>query len=362
MTQIDFDDVVVGNGFLGAAIAFELVCLKRRVCLIGAEHGANGRLFAGHHDDSRMLRLYHADPYWEEMSRLNLSLMHASEPCPEIPYFTPTAVRFRGLDQGHHASTLRPRSSVGNALLQAFDLEDEAGGIIEPLQYIAAMNAQSQRLGLMQHRGEVCAVRQIANGCEVETDLGLFTAKRVLHACGFHTAAAIDTLQVVGKVVLFARRPRAESGPVECFIDTDPGTPVFSDIYGFCDYRHDGEAAVSKFGFSEVKPILLEPTQISTWFIDGYRQHPLLTDMQAWVREWHASFTQECHVEPCAFTVTPNRRPGLWKSGSQYWLAGCNGMAAKCCQAVARSAVAALEPIEFPDFPVSLQLPVTCHA
>ena len=362
MNQGVFDDIVVGNGLLGAAMALELIRLKRRVCLIGAAHGADGRLFSGHHDDSRMLRLYHADVYWEEMTRLNLALMQTIDAHSTTPYFTPATVRFRGLDQPDRVSSLRSRFSSGNALLQGFDLEDEVGGIINPLHYIAAMNWQAERSGLVRHRAAVRAVNQTAGGCEVETDQGSFTGNRILHASGFHTAASIDTLQVAAKVVLFARRPRVESGPAECFIDARPGKAIFSDVYGFCDYKRDAESALTKFGFSEAQPILLQSQQIPDWFNGGYLQHPLLADMQEWIHQWYGGFTEELRIQPCAFSITPDRRPGLWQHGSQYWLAGCNGMAAKCCQAVARSALVTLQPTDFPDFPPSLQLPVRHHA
>ena len=362
MIQRDFDHVVVGNGLLGAATALELVRMRRRVCLVGARHGAEGRWFAGHHDDSRMLRLHHADAYWEDLTRLNLQRMHETPPGPTSAYFTPTPVRFRGFPRSDAAPALQPRRSAGNALLDDFDAEDESGGIVDPLQYIAAMNAQSEGWGLVRHTGVVHAVHQLADGCEVETDRGRYTAHTVLHASGFHAAADIDTLRIAAKVVLFASRPEADRGPTECFVDASPGAPAFSDVYGFCDYRTGADGIVSKFGFSEAAPILLEPGQVAEWFTGGYMQHPLLAEMRSWVRSWNAGFSKACDVKPCAFTITPNRRPGLWKTGSQVWLAGCNGMAAKCCQALARSAVAALEPEAWPDFPAASRLPVTCHA
>lgn len=356
MTRSDFDDVVVGNGLLGAAAALELARLGRRVCLVGAEHGAAGRWFSGHFDDARMLRLYHADGYWEAMTRLNLSLMRALEHLAEAPFFRPAVVRLRASGDAARARAVRQRQAPGNDLLQALELEDEAGGVIDPLAYIAAMNAQARGLGLVQHRAAVLGVGEAAGRCHVETDRGTFTSARVLHASGFHAAQGADGLQVAGKVVLFARRPHAAAGPTECFVDTRPGTPAFSDVYGFCDYRRVADDAITKLGFSETEPVLLEPSQVPAWFNGGYRQHPLLADMQAWAREWHSGFGPEFQIQPCAFALTPNRRPGLWQSGSQYWLAGCNGMAAKCCQALARSALGGLAPASFPDIPAELRM------
>lgn len=362
MKQLDFDDIVVGNGLLGAAAALELVRLQRRVCLIGAQHGAGGRVFSGHDDDSRMLRLHHTDAYWEDMTRLNIQMMRDMAPGYTDTYFTPTPVRFRGWQRSDFADSLQPRRSAGNPLLDAFDIEDEFGGIVDPLHYIASMNTQSEASGMIRLNGVVQSVRQLARGCEVETDRGRFTARRVLHASGFHAAADIDALRIAGKVVLFATRTEADSGPVECFVDGSPGTTAFSDVYGFCDYRLGPNGSVSKFGFSEASMILLEPGQISEWFTGGYLDHPLLAEMRSWVQEWSAGYLKVGDVKPCAFAITPNKRPGLWSAESQYWLAGCNGMAAKCCQAVARCAVATLEPDSFPDFPVTMQMPEICRA
>lgn len=357
MMRSDFDDAVIGNGLLGAAAALELARLGRRVCLVGAEHGTGGRWFSGHDDDSRMLRLHHTDDYWEVMSRLNLPLMRDLQAGPVKTFFTPVTVRLR-VDGGDPAeSTLPRRRAPSNALLDAFELEDEAGGgIIDPLAYIAAMNAQARSLGAVLRRATVLRVEEEASRCQVDTDQGSFSSARVLHACGFHAAEEVSGLQVIGKVVLFAHRPHAASGPVECFVDAQPGMPVFSDVYGFCDYRQASEGAVTKLGFTETSPVLLDPSQVPRWFNGGYRQHPLLAQMHAWTHEWHAGFASEIRVKPCAFAITGNRRPGLWRQGPQFWLAGCNGMVAKCCQAVARSAVAAMESERFPDFPAELRM------
>ena len=363
MTDSDFDDVVVGNGLLGAAAALELVGLGRRVCLVGAKYGSGGRWFSGHFDDSRMLRLYHADGYWEAMTRLNLPLMRAVQARLRVPFFTPTTVRLRLDVDGSRVLTLPRHSFPGNSLLDALDMEDETGGIIDPIAYIAAMNAQAQSLGLVQRDAAVLGVGEAAGRCHVETNKGSFNSARVFHACGFHAAEAVNGLQVVGKVVLFAHRPYSAGGPVECFVDARTGTSVFSDVYGFCDYRQAPEGIVSKIGFTELTPVLLEPSQVPAWFTGGYHHHPLLEQMCSWVHEWHAGFAPEIRVEPCAFAVTQDRRPSLRQSGSQFWLVGCNGMAAKCCQAVAQSAVAAMDPTSFPDFPAELRMtPEARHA
>jgi glycine/D-amino acid oxidase-like deaminating enzyme len=363
MTRSSFDDVVVGNGLLGAAAALELVRLGRRVCLVGARHGATGRWFSAHFDDSRMLRLQHTDGYWEAMTRLNLLLIRELKPQSEVSFLTPVVVRLRASVSTGKALAARQRRSLGNDLLHALELEDEAGGIIDPLAYIAAMNAQAKVLGLVQHQAAVLGVSEVGGHCQVETDRSTFTAARVLHASGFHAAETLTGLQVVGKVLLFARRPHAAAGPKECFVDTQPGTVAFSDVYGFCDYRWVPQGAVTKLGFSEVQPVLLEPSQIPGWFSGGWRRHPLLADMLAWVRDWHPGFDPQFQAHPCAFSVTHDGRPALWRSGAQYWLAGCNGMAAKCCQALARAALAALEPALWTAVPPELRMaPVPHHA
>ncbi len=363
MTRSEFDDVVVGNGLLGAAAALELVRLGRRVCLVGAGNGANGRWFSSHFDDSRMLRLHHADGYWEAMTRLNLPLMRELRPQPVTSFLTPVVVRLRASASPGEAPAAQRRRSLGNDLLQALELEDEAGGIIDPLAYIAAMNAQAQVLGLVQHQAAVLGVSEVGGHCQVETDRGTFTAARVLHASGFHAAQALAGLQVVGKVLIFVRRPHAVAGPKECFVDTQPGTAAFSDVYGFCDYRRVPQGAVTKLGFSEVRPVLLEPSQVPGWFRGGWQRHPLLADMLTWLRDWYPGFDPQFQAQPCAFSITHDGRPALWRSGAQYWLAGCNGMAAKCCQALARAALAALEPALWAAVPPELRMaPVSHHA
>ena len=353
-----FDYVIVGNGLLGAALALELVTLGRQVCLVGAEHGSGGIWYSGHHDDSRMVRLHHADPYWEDMTRHNAPLMQALEAGPGGPHFTATPVRFQGLSRSGGPASLRRRRGAGNELLQALDMEDEAGGIVHPLRYIESMNASSRALGLKQLRCVAREARQTQAGCEVQTDLGPITGRRVIHASGFHAARAVDELQVVGKVLLFANRPARQAGPVECFLDARTGDPQFADVYGFCDYRRTPEVAYTKFGFSESEPVQLEPAEIADWFQQAYLSHPLLQRMQAWVHHWHGGFAPTLDVEPCAYTVTADRRPGLWQSGPEYWFAGCNGMAAKCCQALARSAVAAIEPVVFDAIPAIIPRPL----
>lgn len=363
MMDSDFDDVVVGNGLLGAATALELVRLGRRVCLVGAKYGSNERWFSGHFDDSRMLRICHHDGYWEAMTRLNLPLMRAVQARLSAPFFVPTTVRLRYDVDDSRMSALPRRGSPGNSLLSALDREDEAGGIIDPVAYIEAMNAHAQSLGLVRHDAAVLGVNEATGCCHVETSQGSFHSARVVHACGFHAAEAVDGLQIVGKVVLFAQRPYSAGEPVECFVDALTGMSVFSDVYGFCDYRQAPEGAITKVGFTEAAPVLLEPSQVPAWFTGGFEHHPLLEQMCSWVRQWHAGFSPKIRIAPCAFTVTKDRRPSLRQSGSQFWIVGCNGMAAKCCQAVAQSAVAAMNPENFPDFPVELRMrPELRHA
>ena len=94
--------------------------------------------------------------------------------------------------------------------------------------------------------------------------------------------------------------------------------------------------AASKFGFTECDPVLLNgPGEMSEWFQTGYGRYPYLEAARALLDKFYAGSPYQAVIRPCAFVMTPDRRPAMIFEERYAAIAGCNGMAAKCCQALA---------------------------
>lgn len=82
----------------------------------------------------------------------------------------------------------------------------------------------------------------------------------------------------LGKIFLFTRGARRPEASSFAFIDQQPETGAFRDVYGV--YRYAAAAApVSRFGFSERCPVRLRSrAEIGAWFHGGFRDYPHLAE------------------------------------------------------------------------------------
>jgi hypothetical protein len=177
----------------------------------------------------------------------------------------------------------------------------------------------------------------------VTTTAGSIQAKRVLEAKGIHFDPEIapPSLKVVGKVVLYAESEINETCSPYCFVDASIRSHEFEDGYGIVHYKICGSKLISKFGFSEYQPVTLESAEeIAEWFQSDYQNYPYMSQAAELVRTRFAS-PHSCIIDakPCAFVRTDDGRPVISVDESRCVIAGCNGMAAKCCQALAEEAL-----------------------
>ena len=97
---------------------------------------------------------------------------------------------------------------------------------------------------------------------------------------------------------------------------------------------------ISKFGFSEREPVTLNSDQeIAAWFQTTYLHHPHLEGAMKAVKQYYEKAATQIDVKPCAFVVTADKRPIICMEEDHVTITGCNGMAAKCCQALAEEVV-----------------------
>jgi glycine/D-amino acid oxidase-like deaminating enzyme len=342
---------VVGNGPIGAALAHELASAGRSVTLIGASYGEAG-MYSAHEDNSRIVRLFHADRFWERMTRANLTALAELERDAGDQAFRKLPVLYRFGEQApHDDSCLRvPVRHQDVQLPDYFDAQDAAGGVVDPKRYVALLNARAHALGARILRGVVQSVSRVGGRYIVRFGERELECERVVTAAGIHAAGWEGQTYIRAKVLAYVDWPAMSNHAPYCMIEHAPGEPALADVYGVCDYSHVKGNLESKFGFSEVQPLVMQRECIAAWFQRDYLQHPALPALRHWVERFGAQLGRgtptRWRFHPCAFVTTANGRPLLRIEGGHLQIAGCNGMAAKCCQGLARSALAAFGETE----------------
>lgn len=338
-----YEYCVIGNGLIGASVALELAHRSGSVCVLGAAYGDEGRYYSSHEDDSRIARCWHKDAYWEDLAQRNIARLQALTEASGLPIFRRTPVFYNYPSEYHltSACAAKRKSPDGNPHASQFDYEDIHGGIIEPKIYIAALNQEARK-----HKAEVvrCVVKDThwKNGrARISTSAGEIHARRVVDARGifFQSGGTRCDAAVAGKIVLFVESTTKETEPF-CFVDGTCRTDAVDDMYGIMHYKTAGTRIVSKFGFSEHHPVQLHTAEeIAAWFQTGYRFHPQIQCAMQLLKRYCPEATGEIHAKPCAFVTTPDARPILLLEEQHGTITGCNGMAAKCCQALAEKMV-----------------------
>ncbi len=339
-----YDYCVVGNGLIGASVALELAQKSKKVCVLGAAYGDDGKYYSSHEDDSRIARCWHADPYWEDLARRNFDKLQILLETTGVNIFRPTPVFYRYtpgfISTTGSAKPRNPEKSFDFAI--DFNFEDIYGGIIEPKLYIAALNQEARKLGADIFHAVAYDICCEQGRAIIKASAGTFESCRVVDARGMlsQTNGFNTETEVVGKVLFYTESTAQTPREAFCFVDCTCQTGPFSDAYGIWNYRRRGSAAISKFGFSECSPVKLKDThQISAWFQADYNRYPYLPEATSLLSGLFRGIPYQVHVKPCAFVITPDKRPAFVMKEQYAVITGCNGMAAKCCQAIAESFV-----------------------
>jgi FAD dependent oxidoreductase len=339
-----YDYCVIGNGLIGSSVALELALKSKKVCVLGAAYGDEGKYYSSHEDDSRIARCWHTDHYWEALARRNLEKIGALSRTTGINILRRTPVFYR-CDSGFVPATCSARPTDAEQSCNfaiKFNFEDVYGGIIEPKLYIAALNQEARTLGADIFHAVVHEIRWKEGRSAVQTNAGTFECRRVVDARGM--LAQINgfdiEVEVLGKVLFYTEATAQMDHEVFCFLDCACQTDTFSDAYGIWNYRRNGDATISKFGFSERSPVKLKDTQqISAWFQSDYSRYPYSAAAISLLTGLFCGNAYKLYIKPCAFVATPDKRPAFLMKAEHAVITGCNGMAAKCCQAIAESFV-----------------------
>lgn len=337
---------VVGNGLIGAAVAFELSGASSDVRVFGAGYGDEDTYYSSHEDDARIARCFHPDPYWEGLAERNVVKLEALMRATGVPVFRRVPVLYRYPHEHRLRSRhlTRRRPGLGDGVAGRFDREDREGGIIHPRRYVAALNGAAERNGARVARCVVRVIEPAPGSLRLRTDHGEVRAGHVVDARGLYSDhVANGTVRVVGKifvVVEAADAVDADAARPFCFIDGTLAGGPFEDAYGCHRYTRAAGRPVSKFGFSERVPITLDGAgAVTRWFRGDFRGYPHLAEARAWATEFCGGDGLAVRIKPCAFTVTTSRRPVMESRARRTIVTGCNGMAAKCCQALAEDIV-----------------------
>ncbi|HEX7288654.1 MAG TPA: FAD-binding oxidoreductase [Candidatus Angelobacter sp.] len=336
-----YEYCVIGNGLIGAATALELARKSKAVCVLGAAYGQQDRYYSSHEDDSRIARFWHNDPYWEDLARCNAPMLEALAGAARLPVFKRTPV-FYSYPAGAAPAGARLRISTHGPHATHFQYEDMWGGIIDPKAYIAALNQQARKHNATVVQCIVQETRWKDGKAVIGTTAGEIHSKRIVDARGMHfdgEAAGLETT-VVGKILLYVELAAQRPVPPYCFVDSSCRSDQFEDVYGIACYKASGDRLVSKFGFSEREPVRLRSAEeIAAWFQSGYRCYPYLSQAKELLKNFCGDKAAQVHAKPCAFVTTSDRRPIISLDEHLCTITGCNGMAAKCCQALAQKVV-----------------------
>lgn len=338
-----FEYCVIGNGLIGASVALELAYKSDHVCVLGAVYGQEDRYYSSHEDDSRIARWWHSDTYWECLARRNATKLRALIETSGLPILRCTPVLY-SYPPGYDPSgpCVKKKMWDKNPHAERFEYQDLYGGIIDPRIYIAALNQETRK-----HRAEViqCVVRGTRwedGKAIISSNAGEFRAKHVVDARGvfFQRERTQTDATVVGKIMLYAASDREDAGEPFCFVDGQWHNEAFADIYGIVDYKTIGSNVISKFGFSEREPLKLNnDEEVTSWFQGTYLCHPHLESAKKATAQYYGKNPARIDIKPCAFVTTADRRPIICMEEHHVAITGCNGMAAKCCQAIAEEVV-----------------------
>jgi glycine/D-amino acid oxidase-like deaminating enzyme len=340
-----YDICVVGNGLIGAAVAAELSTLSVRVMLIGAWFGSEGAVFSSHQDDSRMVREFHEDAYWTRLARRNHEMLatlmkvtgyRICSPMPVIYKFRAKPTDERFFDE--RIPPLGDLSLAGDHMVV-----DQAGGVLHPKLYVRALNRVAQQNGVVIKRAVARRIEGGQHDYRIETSAGTVRSRAVVDARGLYSEAADRECSVVGKfVTVFEGVGCADSIGFVDMVEDD----LFQSVYGFLSYRSRRGRSRSKFGFTERHSVILRGRSgIREWFNGGYLQHPVLGAAIDRVAEYTRRELKLVSIKPCAFSRSSDGRLAIVRQEGLISVAGCNGLAAKCCQAVAERVVSMLDGI-----------------
>ena len=336
-----YDCCVIGNGLIGASIALELARRFRNVCVVGALYGDQGRYYSSHEDDSRIARTWHADSYWQGLTCRNFRMIETLAASTGIEIFKATPVVYRyAREFVPESSAVRRRSGQdGKGPASSFSFEDVYGGIIDPKLYIAALNQEARAHGATI---VCCGAESVCweNGnAIIRTREGNVCSRRIVDARGvlFQQSGRKIEAEVIGKVLFYAESDLRDEDETFCLIDMECQSDIFNDMYGIWKYRRGHRTVTSKFGFTERVPVRLNsPHEITAWFQTDYCRYPYLEAGKALLSRLYSGKAHQVTVKPCAFVVTPDKRPAMIFEEQYAAITGCNGMAAKCCQALAQ--------------------------
>lgn len=321
---------VVGGGLLGSALTH---CLSRKygekILNISLPHGSMGEYFSSFDDDSRMYRRHPENEYWDNLALMNEKLMLNLQRSTGIDFVAPIDVyhSFQSDGQVRYSSVK----------------EVSPGYLIHPKKYVLAMKNDSIKNASNLVEGCVSGVSEYKEGWKVTTDDGgAYYAEKVVELTGFHSLLDLKSVGgfSCGKIVMFTHgHHRMGHENKFCFIDSDISEFPFSDAYGFVNYRKDKSYYMSKYGFSENTPIILDTqTKIKDWFNGKYLTYPYLEQAISYVQKKHVSVLDKKSVilKPCSFTKTKSGKPEKVVKGNG-WVSfvGCNGVSAKLCQSLA---------------------------
>jgi glycine/D-amino acid oxidase-like deaminating enzyme len=310
--------------------------------VLGATYGQQDRYYSSHEDDSRIARFWHSDTYWQELARLNAPMLEALAETTPLPVFKRTPV-FYNYRSGYAPASafVLPIANHGPQASQ-FQYEDLWGGIIDPKAYIAALNQQARKHNATVVQCIVQETRWEGGKAVISTTAGEIHSKRIVDARGVHFDGMSARLEmaVVGKIVLYVESDLQQPGAPYCFVDSSCCSDQFEDVYGIACYKASGDRLVSKLGFSERQSVTLSsPEEIAAWFQTGYRTYPYLAHAKELLKRFCCDKAAHMYAKPCAFVSTSDRRPIISLDEHHCTITGCNGMAAKCCQALARKVV-----------------------
>lgn len=337
----DFDCLILGNGILGASLAYYLSKQDLSVCVIGASYGFQQHYFSSHQDISRMYRQYDDSLFWSNHAAKSYSEIKALENIAQRKILMEMPVYYRALNMGDITDTQAGRPvSVGKGLTSTWiesEHRDVRGGVINPLALIESLNSVSRSAGVRFLEGSAIpvghSIAQSGNLYKVIYDGAEIEASLILDARGVYNVLPSDPVDVVGKVFYFANIDK--SIEPHCFIE-QLDHPDYSDAYGFSNVSAEpDQAGVLKLGLSEKSPhVLANEKAVGQWFTQGYQMY---SQAQQFLQDRYG--VSIVGTRPCSFSISNDGQLQVNKDGNLVRFSACNGKGAKSFLSVAKDFV-----------------------
>ncbi|MBD0335583.1 MAG: FAD-dependent oxidoreductase [Cyanobacteria bacterium Co-bin13] len=361
---MDYDYIVVGRGLTGSAAARHLAAAGLQVALMGPEEPRDRTrhtgVFASHYDEGRITRILDPNPYWARFAQRSIDRYRPLEEFTGISFYGEVGHLAVGQDEGSSREYLKALQQVAAELAVGVEILDrkalqthfpdfqfyenavglwqrQQAGYLSPRQHVKAQVCALERLGGCLVNQEVLSVKPAADGVQVETAAGSYTAQGAILATGGFTHASNLLpqrlqLTVRAHTVLLAEVDGADLERLRHMpsLISKP-CDAQAHFYLLPPIRYPDGHWYIKIGCSDMSPIADDLESLQRWF-KGPGESAIADQLKALLSRTLPDVQFPSYwVDTCVTTHTPTGYPYIDRLGQSpiVTLLGGNGYAGK---------------------------------